>query len=149
MNSLQSESPGKPFLTCGGGGLVAKSYLTLATPWAVARQAPLWNSPGKNTGVVAISFSRGSSWPGIEPRSPALQADSLPTELWGKLWPVLMWYSVIWLPCLCAIPSISSACCCQDRPHIFHRVFIVNYQECCGCSKIIRDSDSFFLLHHP
>ena len=33
--------------------------------------------------------------------------------------------------------------------NIFHRVFIVNYQECCGCSKIIRDSDSFFLLHHP
>ena len=32
---------------------------------------------------VAISFSRGSSGPGIEPRSPALQADALPTEpLW-------------------------------------------------------------------
>ena len=29
---------------------------------------------------VAISFSRGSSWSRIEPRSPALQADSLPTE---------------------------------------------------------------------
>ena len=24
--------------------------------------------------------------PGIEPRSPALQADSLPTELWGNIW---------------------------------------------------------------
>ena len=35
---------------------------------------------------VAISFSRGSSDPGIEPRSPALQANSLPTELWGKPW---------------------------------------------------------------
>ena len=23
----------------------------------------LWNSPGKNTGVVAIPFSKGSSWP--------------------------------------------------------------------------------------
>ena len=33
---------------------------------------------------VAISFSRGSSNPRIKPRSPALQADSLPTELWGK-----------------------------------------------------------------
>ena len=29
---------------------------------------------------VAISFSRGFSNPGIEPRSPALQADSLPSE---------------------------------------------------------------------
>ena len=33
---------------------------------------------------VAISFSRGSPNPGIELRSPALQADSLPTELRGK-----------------------------------------------------------------
>ena len=35
---------------------------------------------------VAISFSRGSSPPGIEssPGSPALQADPLPTELQGK-----------------------------------------------------------------
>ena len=33
---------------------------------------------------VAISFSRGSSDPGIEPRPPALLADSSPTELWGK-----------------------------------------------------------------
>ena len=33
---------------------------------------------------VAISFSRGSSCPGIEPGSPAWQAVSLPTELWGK-----------------------------------------------------------------
>ena len=31
---------------------------------------------------VAISFYRAS--PGVEPRSPALQADSLPTELQGK-----------------------------------------------------------------
>ena len=29
---------------------------------------------------VAVYFSRGSSWPGIEPRSPALQADALPSE---------------------------------------------------------------------
>ena len=29
---------------------------------------------------VAISFSRESSWPGIKPGSPELQADSLPFE---------------------------------------------------------------------
>ena len=34
---------------------------------------------------VAYPFSRGSSWPRNQTRSPALQADSLPTELWGKL----------------------------------------------------------------
>ena len=33
---------------------------------------------------VAISFSRGSSDPDIKPRSPALQADSLPAESQGK-----------------------------------------------------------------
>ena len=34
---------------------------------------------------VAFPFSRGSSQLGIEPRSPALQADSLPAEPQGKL----------------------------------------------------------------
>ena len=53
-----------------------------AAPWNVARQAP-----------VSVGFSRQESWsglpfpspedlpdPGIEPESPALQADSLPSE---------------------------------------------------------------------
>ena len=67
----------------GGGGLVAKSCLTLATQWTVTRQAPL-----------SMGFSRQEYWsglpvpspgdlpnPGIKLRSAALQADSLPTEL--------------------------------------------------------------------
>ena len=33
---------------------------------------------------IAISSSRGSSHPGIEPRSPELQADALPSEPPGK-----------------------------------------------------------------
>ena len=33
---------------------------------------------------VAIPFSRGTSNPGIKPRSPVLQADSLSNELPGK-----------------------------------------------------------------
>ena len=70
----------------GGGGLVAKSCPTLVTPWTVACQAP-----------PSMRFSRQEYWsglpfpspgglpdPGIEPRSPALQADSFPTELQGK-----------------------------------------------------------------
>ena len=38
---------------------------SFATPWTVAHQAPLCplNFSGKDTGGVAISFSRGSSWP--------------------------------------------------------------------------------------
>ena len=61
-----------------GGGLVAKSHPTLATPWTVACQGPL-----------SMGFFRQEYWsglpfpspgalpdPGIEPRSPALQAYS-------------------------------------------------------------------------
>ena len=36
----------------GGGGFVAKSCPTLATPWTIALQVLCpWDSPGKNTGV--------------------------------------------------------------------------------------------------
>ena len=47
-----------------------------------------WNSPGQNTGVCSLSPVQGifltqGSDPGIEPRSPALQADSLPAEPQG------------------------------------------------------------------
>ena len=67
----------------GGGGLVGQSCLNLATPWTIACQAPL-----------SMGFSRHEYWsrlpfpsagdlpdPGIKPKSPALQADSLLTKL--------------------------------------------------------------------
>ena len=63
------------------------SCLTLVTSWTVACQA-----------LLSMGFSRQDYWsglpfpspgdlpdPGIKRRSPALQADSLPTELWWKL----------------------------------------------------------------
>ena len=70
----------------GGGSLVAKSYLTLATPCTVACQTPL------SVGFSRLKYWSGLPFPslgdlpdtGIEPRSPALQADSLPTEPPGK-----------------------------------------------------------------
>ena len=38
-----------------------------------------WNSPGQNTGVGSLSLPQGNPPnPGIKPRSPTLQADSLP-----------------------------------------------------------------------
>ena len=44
-----------------------------------------WNSPGQNTGVGSLFPSpEDLPNPGIEPRSPALQADSLPAEPQGK-----------------------------------------------------------------
>ena len=67
----------------GGDGLFPKSCPTLVIPWTEARQAPL-----------SMGFPRQEYWsgvpfpspgdlpnPGTEPRCPALQADSLPTEL--------------------------------------------------------------------
>ena len=56
------------------------------TLWTVAHQAPL------SIGIlqarilewVAISFSRDLPDPRIEPRSPTLQADSLPSEPQGN-----------------------------------------------------------------
>ena len=65
------------------GGIVTKSCPTLVSPWTVAHQVPL-----------SMGFSRKEYWsglpfpspgdrpdPGIEPRSLALQADSLPNEI--------------------------------------------------------------------
>ena len=67
-----------------------------ATPWTIAYQAPL-----------SMGFSRKECWsglpfyspgdlpdPGIEPRSPALRADALPSEPPGKLENVVQFSSV-------------------------------------------------------
>ena len=44
-----------------------------------------WDSTGRDTGVGSLSFSPGDlPNPGIEPSSPALQADSLPADPQGK-----------------------------------------------------------------
>ena len=76
----------KKILTMYGGGLIDKLCSTLATPWTVSHQVPL-----------SMGFSRQDYWnglrlpspgdlpnPGIKPWSPALQANSLPTEISGK-----------------------------------------------------------------
>ena len=81
---LPSVSP-HPTLNC----VHAKSFSRVrlfATPWTVARLAPL-----------SMGFSRQEYWcglpcpppgdlpdPGIEPKSPTLQADSIPSEPPGK-----------------------------------------------------------------
>ena len=44
-----------------------------------------WNSPGQNTGAGSLSLLQGNlPNPGIQPRSPALQANSLTAESRGK-----------------------------------------------------------------
>ena len=80
----------------GGGGLVTKSCPTLATPWTVACQAPIrgilqanilqWvpslgdlPNPGIKPGVGCHLLLQGIFL--TQEPNPALQADSLPTEL--------------------------------------------------------------------
>ena len=60
--------------------------LLFATPWTVAcRLLYSWNFPGKNIEVGSHFFLQGDlSNPGIKPGSPALQADSSPSEPPGK-----------------------------------------------------------------
>ena len=67
----------------GGGGLVAKSCLTLVTTWTVACQAPLSMGFSRQEYWTGLPFTSPGALPdpGIKPGSPALQADDLPTEL--------------------------------------------------------------------
>ena len=62
--------------------IVAQWCLTLCDPWTVAHQAPLcmeWSRQGYWSGLPFLSPGDLPN-PGTEPRSPALQADSLPSE---------------------------------------------------------------------
>ena len=63
--------------------LVAKSCLTLATPWTVVLQAPLSMGFPKQEYWSGLPFPSPGDLPdpGIKPRSPALQAHDLLTKL--------------------------------------------------------------------
>ena len=99
------------YINHGGGGLVTQSCLTLDIPRAVAHQAPL-----------SMGFSRQKQWsglpfpslgdladPGIEPGSPALQANSLPTELQGKTYIISIYLLIKHLGCFYVSPTENSA----------------------------------------
>ena len=60
---------------------VAQSYPTLCNPMDYTVHGIV---QARILEWVAFPFSSRSSWPGIEPGSPALQVDSLPTELSEK-----------------------------------------------------------------
>ena len=80
--SWMAQGVGPPSFSC----CITSENQLFATPWTVAYQAP-----------PSVGFSRQEYWsglpcpspgelsdPGIEPRSPASQADALPSELPGK-----------------------------------------------------------------
>ena len=71
---------------CGGGGLIAKSFLILVTSWTVVCQVPLSTGLSRQEYWSGLPFPSPGHlpYPGIELRCLAVQADSLPTELQGK-----------------------------------------------------------------
>ena len=80
-----------------GAGLVTKSCATLAIPWTITCQAPLSMRFSRQEYWSGLPFPSPGDLPdaGIEPKSPALQEDSLSTELQGK--PDLVNYLEVYL----------------------------------------------------
>ena len=61
-----------------------------------------WNSLGQNTGVGSYSPPGDLPNPGIEPRAPTLQADSLPAEPPGNPW----WHTAVTVTVVCHCMSL-------------------------------------------
>ena len=108
---------------------VAQSCLTLYDPMEFCSP---WNSPGQNTGVGSLSLPSPGDLPnpGIEHRSPALQADSLPAEPQGK--PTYNDESVF---------SITAAILCKERYCIMTSLVLlvgINKHELsiCNCTYL-------------
>ena len=72
--------------SCAVFSLLAQSCLTLCNPMDyIPLGSPVHGIlQARILEWVAMPSSRASSYPGIKPRSPALQADSLPSEPLGK-----------------------------------------------------------------
>ena len=75
-----------PTSSLPGGGLATKSCLTFVTPWTVACPAPLSMGFPRQEYRSGLPFPTPGDLPdpGIKLSSPALQADSLPSELQGN-----------------------------------------------------------------
>ena len=70
----------------GKGKATYSSILAWRIPWTVAYQAPQFVEFFRQEYWSGLSFPSPGDLPdpGIEPRSPALQADALPSEAPGK-----------------------------------------------------------------
>ena len=78
------EGAGTSWTQCGGGGLVTKLCPTLATPYSPPCSFVHGIFHARILKWVAISFSKDIPDPRIEPESPALQANALPSGPPGK-----------------------------------------------------------------
>ena len=83
-DTLTSEPPGKIL----GSSSVSPSVVSdsFVTPWTVAHQASLSMEFSRQEYLSGLPFPSPGDLPnsGIKPGSPALQADSLPSELPGR-----------------------------------------------------------------
>ena len=79
-----------------------------ATPWTVALQAPLSVEVSRQEYWSVLPFpSPGDlSDPGIKPRSPTLQADSLPSEPPGKPLQIFLKWKTLYLWVKCLVPEL-------------------------------------------
>ena len=92
LSGMGSETPAssvRSWIIDKTGGLVvlvAKSCLTLATPWTVACQAPLSMEFSRQEPCSGLPVPPPGDLPdpGIEPKSPAWQANSLPPSHLGS-----------------------------------------------------------------
>ena len=95
-------------LVSGGGGLVTKSRLTLATPWTVAPQTPLSMGFSRQEYWSGLPFPSPSDLPDseIEPTSPTLQTVSSIAFIFLTEWATRE--ASVWT--LSAYPSSATSC---------------------------------------
>ena len=127
--ALQGIFPTQGWNPCLMSPALAGGFLTTSATWEALKEASEsqseirlvmsnssrphglyspWNSPGQNTGVGRLIPSPGDlPNPGIELESPALQADSLPTDLSRKLL-LLLLLSRFSRVQLCATPETAA-----------------------------------------
>ena len=82
-NCIRKNGASQSCLCCAA--VVTQSCPTLCNPMdcSLTGSSDQGDSPGKNTGVGCHALLQ-EIFPGIQPRSPMLQTDSLPSELPGK-----------------------------------------------------------------
>ena len=101
-----------------------------------ARLLCLWDSPGKNTGVFLSAGDLPD--PRIEPGSPPLQADSLPSEPPGKP------YSR-WLRCNCTLTDIAyNTQSIYAVSHVVKKNYIIPFPSWRSKSPPLRNLTLFF-----
>ena len=128
----------------------AKSCPTHVIPWTVVCQAPLSTEFSRQEYWSGLPFPSPGDLPnrGIEPRSPELQADSLPTELHGKPKAIknsLWWQIRSFVNCPCMNRKDIKNHTYSAESHVGHVFFhFENMFLSCGQNSLILTFNSAF-----